>query len=151
MHLSVCSYKCSGYRVSRRWVALTLGRRSEMVSGAQRKQLCTLLSLSPEEEKSWAKPVHLGQSQRSAKETWHHIQHAFTKYTSPCVELCLIPVECGVHEEGDRCGRCRSLQSSFPAKEEKWFLFQRRWQQLQSIWGQWVSNFRNRSMFSPLL
>lgn len=60
-----------------------------------------------------------------------------------CVWLCwpwVTSVECGDHEERDRRGWCRSLQSSSSAEEKKRFLLQRSWQQLQSVWGQWVSN-----------
>lgn len=130
------------HRVSRRWVVPTSGRRSRKVWRAQRGRPCTPLSPSPKVEKNWAEPVHSRPSHRSGETTEHpQVSKISPSKWEPLWRVIhVVSVECGDHEEGDRCRWRRALQSSLSAEEEKRFLLQISWQRLPSVRGQWVSD-----------
>lgn len=140
---SPCICPCVYCRGSRRSVALIWGRRSKKVLRGQQRPPCTLPNPSPKKEKSLAKPAHSGQFHRSGQNTAVLV---WSSGSSVVVWLCIISVERGDHEEGDRHGRRWSLQSPPSAEETKRFLLQRSRQQLQGVRGQWVSNLK--SVFS---
>lgn len=111
---------CCGRRGWRRSVALISGGRSRKALRGQPRRRSTLRNLSPKKEKSSAKPARSGQSRRSGENNV-----LISVVQCGCVRLWVASAECGDHEEGDRRGWCRSLQSAASAEEKKRFLLQR--------------------------
>lgn len=124
------------------------GRKiKEGVEGAAKTAMHSAESLSKEGEKFGKTSAFRAISQVGREQSWVCFDFIVR---CACVRLWVTSVECGDHEERDRCERHRALQSSASAEEKKRFLLQRSRQQFQSVWGQWVSNLWDWSLFSYL-